>query len=87
MRQATRNSSTFIKTKDRNIKDEKMFKGQSLQQYANKPIMLRNYSSTSLYNLVYCTCSAEGAERGLDPGNPRQGDIQRVKLQKLKCCK
>jgi len=29
---------------------------------------------------------AEGGERGDDPGHPRQGGIQRVKLQKLKFC-
>ena len=27
-----------------------------------------------------------GGERGDGPGHPRQGDIQRVKLQKCKCC-
>jgi len=28
----------------------------------------------------------EGGERGAGPGHPRQGSIQRVKLQKWKCC-
>jgi len=27
-----------------------------------------------------------GGERGDGPGHPRQGGIQRVKLQKIKCC-
>ena len=27
-----------------------------------------------------------GGERGDDPGHPKQGGIQRMKLQKCKCC-
>jgi len=31
-------------------------------------------------------CRGKGGERGAGPGHPRQGGIQRVKLQKFKCC-
>jgi len=48
MREVTPSSFTFIKTNDRKIKHENIFKGQSLQQPASKQIVLPNYSSTSL---------------------------------------
>jgi len=36
--------------------------------------------------VVFHQWCAEGGERGDGPGHPRQGGIQRVKLQKVKCC-
>jgi len=37
------------------------------------------------YTAVACR-GRGGGERGDSPGHPRQGGIQRVKSQKLKCC-
>jgi len=36
--------------------------------------------------LLHAGRSERGGERGDGPGHPSQGGIQRVKLQKLKCC-
>jgi len=41
------------------------------------------FPAADLYSMVYAVACRGGAKRGAGPGHPRQGGIQRVKLQNL----
>ena len=65
----------------------------SLEKFLRTPMNNRAFSLFVTFVLSLITnclflsgVQRGGGERGAGPGHPRQGGIQRVELQKFKCC-